>query len=151
MKITSLEQLFNLCVAIPFSGCWLWGGGANSAGYGYLCGVGLIHRRAFALANGKEAIGLVCHRCDVPLCVNPAHLYDGTKSTNQKDAIARGQSPKPPRRPSAVTDEQLSNIARLMLAGSSRASACRSVGIKYQSLQRPFRRARLTELMEAGH
>jgi hypothetical protein len=39
---------------------------------------------------------IACHHCDVPLCVNPDHLYWGTHSTNMADAYDRGRMVAPP-------------------------------------------------------
>jgi len=36
---------------------------------------------------------LICHTCDVPRCVNPAHLYRGDDVTNTADKIQRGRLP----------------------------------------------------------
>jgi hypothetical protein len=33
----------------------------------------------------------VLHKCDVPHCVNPDHLYLGTQAQNVKDMIDRGR------------------------------------------------------------
>lgn len=53
----------------------------------------LVHRLSWVLAN-RRAIppGMyVCHSCDVPRCVNPAHLWLGTPTQNVHDAIAKGR------------------------------------------------------------
>jgi hypothetical protein len=77
------------------SGCWLWIGAASKDGYG----VAKIknaqlraHRLAWQIFNGAIPRGLLaCHRCDVPLCCNPAHLFLGTVSDNVRDAVAKGR------------------------------------------------------------
>jgi hypothetical protein len=44
------------------------------------------HRLAWTLANGEDPGDLlICHKCDNPPCCNPAHLYAGTSSDNQRD------------------------------------------------------------------
>jgi hypothetical protein len=35
---------------------------------------------------------LVLHKCDVPRCVNPSHLYFGDYADNAKDRESRGRS-----------------------------------------------------------
>lgn len=81
------------------SGCWLWTGADDGYGYGVL---GLSHPRRLAkahrfsweLANGEVPSGLcVLHNCpggDNSRCVNPAHLFLGTKDDNNKDKVKKG-------------------------------------------------------------
>lgn len=79
--------------------CWNWRGGKSTKGYGRfrLGGKadGMIgpHRFSYEIANGKVADDLlICHHCDNPSCVNPAHLFVGTQSDNLRDAHGKGRT-----------------------------------------------------------
>jgi len=84
----------------PNGGCWLWSGPPAANGYGQL-GVGRkvikAHRFSYSRFCGEIPDGLfVCHRCDVRLCVNPAHLFLGTRRDNVNDMVAKGRQRKGP-------------------------------------------------------
>lgn len=76
--------------------CWVWVKGANNSGYGlfYTSGKKIrAHRFAWELFFGPIPPGLsVLHRCDVPPCVNPDHLFLGTNYDNIQDMIRKGRA-----------------------------------------------------------
>ena len=48
------------------------------------------HKISYVAFEGDVPEGMhVCHTCDEPLCVNPAHLWIGTASDNQKDRVTK--------------------------------------------------------------
>lgn len=78
------------------NGCWIYGGSKTSDGYGVL-GVGRgkqvrAHRASYETFIGSIPAGmLVCHKCDVPLCINPDHLFLGTPKDNTRDMVKKGR------------------------------------------------------------
>jgi hypothetical protein len=84
------------------SGCWLWHGAVTGRGdYGRtILGARKgrtrpAHRVAYELTRGPIPEGMcVCHACDVPLCVNPEHLFLGTQADNVADMVAKGRVAK---------------------------------------------------------
>ena len=91
---TPLEAFTGKYEPVTESGCWIWTGACNGK-YGLIWkppGFTMAHRIAYELYKGQIPAGMyVCHLCDVPLCVNPDHLFLGTQIDNMRDMIRKGR------------------------------------------------------------
>lgn len=88
--------------------CWLWTGAKHTTNKKYTPMVygqftmnidgkdynRNAHRLAWIIANGvlPPPGWVICHKCDTPLCCNPAHLFAGTRADNQRDMQAKLRS-----------------------------------------------------------
>jgi hypothetical protein len=109
-------------VSRDISGCWLWLSNRKSVGgYGILRVRGtqtMAHRYAYELTHGPIPEGLfVCHKCDVPACVNPDHLFLGTALDNTIDMIGKGRSRFIGHSP-RLSDDQVREVRRRYLRGA---------------------------------
>lgn len=77
--------------------CWEWQAG-NINGYGVISERGvrhMAHRWSYQYFIGQIPDGYeICHHCDNPSCINPFHLFAGTRSDNMKDASSKGRLSK---------------------------------------------------------
>ena len=99
-KFQSMSDRFWPKVIVS-DGCWIWTGGTTSFGYGTIYNGNFdntlrqyakigAHRVSYEIHHGKIPHGLcVLHKCDVPACVNPSHLFLGTKRENMLDKISK--------------------------------------------------------------
>lgn len=140
------------------NGCLLWDGAVNSHGYGTIrrgppkqTSVG-AHVIAWEFANGPVPDGLcVLHRCDVRRCVNPEHLFLGTKGENNADRDQKGRPPRgersgrrkhpdswdrsrwtPPN--TKLNEENVREIRRRHSAGETLAEIGRAFGVTYMCI-----------------
>lgn len=104
--------------------CWLWTGGLAQDGYGafwYDGRTGLAHRYAHERFIGPIPDGhVVCHKCDVPLCVRPDHLFSGTPTANVADRDSKGRMARGESSPlSKFSEDDITEIRRRHEAGES--------------------------------
>ncbi len=115
--------------------CWLWLGATNDKGYG-LIGAGrkgklaYVHRVSFEDHGGRlKPDQEVCHSCDTPNCVNPAHLFAGTHAENMLDMARKGRANK------KLTEPQVREVVRLRQLSIPRKDIVERTGIKLGTLK----------------
>lgn len=79
--------------------CWIWTAARTTVpggkGYGLFwqgTRVVVAHRWIYEQTFGPIPAGLhCCHKCDVPACVRPDHLFTGTPKDNSRDCSRKGR------------------------------------------------------------
>ena len=99
---------------IKENGCWTTDLAKDKRGYGRL-GRLLVHRVAFEYFNNTKIPKNVCvlHHCDNPSCVNPNHLYLGTRTENGIDMRVRKRVEGSKNGYAKLTEEKVLEIRKI--------------------------------------
>ena len=123
-KETTSDEFHRRYEIVEPGGCWVWDN-PNGLGYGDISvggGTKGAHRISWELHRGPIPKGLcICHRCDNKSCVNPEHLFLGTRTDNMQDMLRKRNLLSPPNRKlsaralreKSLTDDDIDEIRRL--------------------------------------
>lgn len=142
---TPASERFHVYVSPePNSGCWLWTGSCAVDRYGRptygRLGV-MVGRRqktfratqvAWEIYRGPVPPGAwILHKCDLPLCANPQHLFLGDHAANTADKISKDRQAKGERTNiAAITATDVETIRDSYVNGQTQAILARKYGIR---------------------
>lgn len=134
-------------VKIDGNGCWIWQLSLNKKGkfaYGYI-GLGAVknntrinvaaHRFSYSAFKGEIPDGInVCHSCDNPKCVNPEHLFLGTRQDNVDDRESKNRNnpyyKKGCKHPNAIiTESNVVTIIDMQSKGLKSKDIAKEIGV----------------------
>lgn len=120
----------------PITGCWNWQRAIARNGYGVLRDGAITkraHRAAYELHTGLSLPRNVdvCHRCDNRACVNPDHLFHGSRKDNMQDCAAKGRIKLPLLSGESLTQSKLTADDVRLIRGSdlSQRALARLLGV----------------------
>ena len=134
-KYTSFLQKVDACGFDP-NACWPWLGAGKGNGYGNVNADGryvTAHQRSYELFCGPVPSGIdVCHSCDNRWCVNPDHLFLGTRLENMADCKSKGRTAGGTRK--HLAEWQVQEIRRRLNAGMSPRKISVQMDINYVTI-----------------
>ena len=148
---TLKEYIENRVERITESGCWIWMKALDDHGYGTFRNLGTnrnvkAHRAAYEEFIGGLSVHVnVLHRCDVPACCNPAHLFLGTQIENMADCSAKKRTRNQKKTHCASNHEFTPDNTVLSKRGLRRCKTCR----KRWDAERYIRKKALCEKLNA--
>lgn len=123
-------------------GCWEWRGITWATGYGRFHFANKdwkAHRLAWSLYVGSlKKEDCLLHRCDNRLCVNPDHLFIGTRADNNLDKTKKNRQSKG----EMVNTAKLTNekVKEIRASSESTAELSEKYGVSYDHINKVKRK-----------
>lgn len=136
---SALREFIQANSTATVEGCWLWKRYTMPKGHGRIRWQGnmeLAHRLSFRAWRSEPGDLLVCHRCDVPSCVNPEHLFLGSHQDNMRDRNAKGRTARGDRAARSLPRSRVELIRWLAASDCRRSSIARVVGVASSTVSR---------------
>jgi hypothetical protein len=125
----SVKARFLSKFRVDDSGCWIWIASHRRNGYGQFRlsrprrTMIEAHRMSWYIFRGPVQRGLcVLHHCDVRSCINPDHLFIGTKRDNLLDMISKGRQRLGPESKTGLSGVYLDKRSSNWVARATRPS-----------------------------
>lgn len=126
---------------IQDNGCILFQGAKDGSGYGRYFKNGkqnsvtravLAEKLGYEIPNYMDA----CHTCDNPSCINPKHLWAGTRSQNSLDASKKGrtQGKSHPLSNAKLDWEKVREIRQRLAAGERMKDLAEEYGVGWLAI-----------------
>lgn len=124
--------------------CWNWTAAKSSKGYGrFKLNQKLVspHVLSYQIHNDDYDFKKdVCHICDNPSCVNPDHLFLGSRSDNMKDCVSKSRNYVPNQKGEANSNNKLSTedikIIHNLYPSNSIKSISQQYNVAYETIRR---------------
>lgn len=138
-RVDALTRFHESYIPVPMCGCWIWIGTERGWGYGgiQVNHVNIFaHRYSYLIHKGEIPVGMfVCHKCDVRFCVNPDHLFLGTRDDNMRDMVEKNRQSKGSRHTiSKITEQDVLRIREMREHGMKLSEIAKTFGISFQSV-----------------
>lgn len=119
--------------------CWEWTGAKDRKGYGKIKIRSIRNSPISAHRLSALWAGIIsdlddgsdiCHSCDNPACVNPDHLWRGTRKQNLEDMAKKGRSLIGSKNgQSALSEQDVFYIKNLLAAGATQRLIAKRFGV----------------------
>lgn len=135
-------RLMRHVLPVTETGCWLWDAGVDENGYGVFTfqrngRYHRAHRISWMLFVGGIPKGKqVNHKCHVPSCVNPNHLYLGTQLENMRDMWESGRASRRDGEHNGRSKISLEQAMEIKFSGLSTRELSVKHGLCFTAIQR---------------